>query len=82
MPQDDTPQKPPLGRLGWAAIIALGAMLGGIAWFVAYGWSLFPGTEIGTHGVIAMVLGIVLSTALGVGLMALLFWSNRKGYDR
>ena len=30
---------------------------------------------------IALVLGIVFSMALGAGL-ALLFWSNRKGYDR
>ena len=82
MPQDEPPQKAPLGALGWLTIVALGALLGGIGWFVAYGWSLFPGTEIGTHGTIAMVLGIVFSTALGVGLMALLFWSNRKGYDR
>ena len=83
MSQDQPPtNSTPLGRLGWATIIMLGALLGGIIGFIAYGWSLFPGTDIGTHGTIAMVLGIVFATALGIGLMALLFWSNRKGYDR
>jgi hypothetical protein len=29
-----------------------------------------------------MLLGIVVTALLGAGLMALVFWSNRKGYDR
>jgi hypothetical protein len=32
-------------------------------------------------GVIALVLGIAFNMTLGVGPMALLFWSDRKGYD-
>jgi hypothetical protein len=28
-----------------------------------------------------MALGVVLSLALGIGLMALVFYSNRHGYD-
>ena len=31
---------------------------------------------------IALILGVVFSMLLGGGLMALVFWSNRKGYDR
>jgi len=34
------------------------------------------------HGYIALGLGVVFSMALGGGLMALVFYSNRKGYDR
>ena len=33
------------------------------------------------HGWIAMILGIVLTLALGGGLMALSFYSARHGYD-
>jgi hypothetical protein len=29
----------------------------------------------------ALILGSVLSLGVGVGLMALLFYSHRKGYD-
>ena len=34
-----------------------------------------------THGWIAMALGIVFTSALGVGLMALVFHSAREDYD-
>jgi hypothetical protein len=34
-----------------------------------------------THGWIALILGTLLSLALGGGLMALVFHSARKGYD-
>jgi hypothetical protein len=33
------------------------------------------------HGYIAMILGIVFSLVLGCGLMALMFYSSRHGYD-
>ena len=33
------------------------------------------------HGYIAMVLGIVGSLIVGCGLMGLLFYSSRRGYD-
>ena len=76
------PRPARLGPLGWLVIAALIVFLIGAVWFAVYAWSLFPGTDIGTHGTIAMVLGIVISTLVGAGLMGLLFWSSRKGYDR
>ena len=33
------------------------------------------------HGETALVLGVTFSIILGVGLMALVFLSNRWGYD-
>jgi hypothetical protein len=33
------------------------------------------------HGWIALTLGTLLSLAVGGGLMALVFYSARKGYD-
>ena len=35
-----------------------------------------------TAGYIAMALGILVTLGLGVGLMALVFYSNREGHDR
>ena len=81
MPEQE-PHRTKLGILGWVVIVALVIFLIGAIWFAVYAWSMFPGTDIGTDGTIAMVLGIVVSTLVGAGLMGLLFWSSRKGYDR
>ena len=35
----------------------------------------------GAHGYAAMILGIVFSLLVGCGLMGLLFYSSRHGYD-
>jgi hypothetical protein len=44
-----------------------------------------PGTvsnvQMSVHGYIAMILGIVFSLVIGCGLMALMFYSSRHGYD-
>ena len=56
-------------------------MLGG-AFYVAYSGSTVHGdVEMSPHGYIAMWLGIVFSMIVGVGLMALVFISSRRGYD-
>lgn len=39
------------------------------------------GVEMSLHGHIAMALGIFFTYAVGAGLMALLFFSNRNGHD-
>jgi hypothetical protein len=39
------------------------------------------GMDMPAHGWIALGLGVVFSLAVGVGLMALVFFSNRRGYD-
>ena len=77
----DEQKKTGLGVAGWLAIAAMGIFLGAAVWFLFYGWNL-TNAQMSTNGVIALVLGIVFSMALGGGLMTLLFWSNRKGYDR
>lgn len=59
----------------------LGCILGASIWFAVYGWNLTDG-QVSTNGMIALILGVVFSMLLGGGLMALVFWSNRKGYDR
>jgi hypothetical protein len=50
--------------------------------FMAIGWDAPKGgTPMSTTGWIAMILGIVATLALGAGLMALMFYSNRRGRD-
>jgi len=70
-----------LGVAGWLAIAAMGVALGLAIWFAFWGWNLTDAT-LDANGRIALVLGAVFSMLVGGGLMALLFWSNRKGYDR
>ena len=71
----------PLGPAGWVAIAAMGVLLGLAIWFAFWGWNLTDAV-LDTNGRIALVLGAVFSMIVGGGLMALLFWSNRKGFDR
>ncbi len=60
--------------------IAAAAVLIALA-FGIYGWRAAAGAEIGMHGWIALVLGSALTIGVGGGLMALVFYSSRHGYD-
>jgi hypothetical protein len=59
-------------------LLALLALAGYVGWSL---WQSLAGTTISNHGLIALALGAVLSLALGGGLMALVFFSSRRGYD-
>lgn len=59
-----------------AALLAIAAM--GVAW---QAWTAMAGVQIGTAGTIAMVLGALGAIGLGTALVALLFISNRRGFD-
>jgi len=78
----DTKQKPRWGS--WIVLAILVSLLG-LAIVVLYvGWGSVEG-EVGTAmtgaGYASMAFGIVATLALGVGLMALVFYSNRSGRD-
>jgi hypothetical protein len=60
---------------------ALLALLAGAVWFAATGWMSLSDTPMPASGYIAMTLGIVFSLVVCVGLMALVFFSSRRGYD-
>ena len=65
----------------YALIAVLFAMLAAALWAGYSMWTMMPGVEMSGHGTLAMVLGIVMSLLVGGGLMALLFYSSRHGYD-
>jgi len=65
----------------WIIIGFLLALLAVAGWGSYQGWMLHSDTPMPASGYIAMTLGIVLSVVVGCGLMALLFYSSRKGYD-
>jgi hypothetical protein len=71
-----------LNRLGQIALIlALVAILAAAGWYAAAAWVSVSGPPMPASGYIAMVLGAVFSLVVGCGLMALLFYSSRHGYD-
>jgi len=61
-------------------LVVLIAVLGAAVWVAVQAWTVVE-TEIGWHGWIALSLGSVLSLAVGGGLMALVFYSSRRGFD-
>jgi hypothetical protein len=67
-------------RSSLTILISLGllALTGGVA---LYAWREIGEVEISGHGLAAIALGAVVSFALGAGLMALMFFSSRRGYD-
>jgi hypothetical protein len=46
-----------------------------------WAWREIGSVEIGMHGWIALGLGAGLTFLVGAGLMALMFFSARRGYD-
>lgn len=62
-------------------LIPLVALLTASVWFAIYSWSAIEGPPLPPEGRVAMGLGIVFSLIVGCGLMALVFYSNRHGYD-
>jgi hypothetical protein len=70
-------------RIGIGTWIVVAVLLGLLvaSGVVAYlGWTL-EDADVPASGYIAMAFGVVFSLAVGIGLMALVFYSSRKGYD-
>jgi hypothetical protein len=61
-------------------IVALAAILVLAILWAIYAWNSVE-VEMSVHGYVAMILGIIFSLVVGCGLMALVFYSNRRGYD-
>jgi hypothetical protein len=73
-------QRPP-----WVTIALVGiplfAILAAAGWYAARAWVAVSGPPMPATGYIAMTLGVIFSVVVGCSLMALLFYSNRHGYD-
>ena len=67
-----------MGKL--IVVVPLLALLVLSLWFAASAW-LHLGGDIPLYGYLAIAGGVLFSLAIGGGLMALVFYSNRHGYD-
>ena len=71
----------PRRYLGTACVlVGLLGLLAWAIWTMVQMWTSVEGT-MGTHEWIAMILGIFFSCLVGFGLMGLMFFSSREGYD-
>jgi hypothetical protein len=62
-------------------VLGLFGILALAIWFAGSAWNHFGGEEIPLYGYVAIAGGVILSLLVGGGLMALVFYSNRAGYD-
>jgi hypothetical protein len=69
-----------LGR-SWVAVAIATAVLLAVVAAIAGLWADIGESEISLAGWVAMGFGVTVTLALGIGLMALVFISSRRGYD-
>lgn len=65
----------------WAAAAAAAAAVVAVAAVVVILWNQLGASQISTAGWLAMIFGVIATLALGIGLMTLVYVSNRRGYD-
>jgi len=70
-----------MGVGSWIILIVLLSLLVATGVVIYLGWTLANGTDVPPSGYAAMVFGVIISLGVGFGLMALIFYSSRKGYD-
>lgn len=70
-----------MGIGSWTLLVVLLLLLAFTLVIVYLGWKLGSGADVPASGYVAMVFGVLVSLAVGFGLMAMIFYSSRKGYD-
>ncbi len=65
--------------VAWFSAGCVGMVLGVL--FLVWALNGFSDLGVSGHGLVAMILGVVITTGVGVGLMALIFHSNRSHQD-
>jgi hypothetical protein len=65
----------------WAAVAIAVAAVVSVAVVIVLFWNQLGASQISTVGWLALGFGVLATLALGIGLMALMFISNRRGFD-
>ena len=71
----------PIARSTWVAVAVAAAAVIAVVAVVTGLWGDIGDGGMSAGGWIAMLLGVLATLGLGIGLMALVFISNRRGYD-
>jgi hypothetical protein len=81
--EQQTPQtSSPLGAAGWIALVVLTGFLLVAVVFAIRAWGEMAGVGISTAGWVFLTMGVVVTIAVGAGLMGLVFYSSRKNFDQ
>jgi hypothetical protein len=75
-------RKSPLSPAGWFALLVLLGFLLVSLWYAVKVWTAMAGVHMSGFGWFFLVMGVVVTIALGAGLMALVFYSSRHDMDR
>ena len=78
----DNSGKAELSAAGWLALVILLGLLGVSLWYAVKVWNAMSGVHMSGWGWLFLVLGVVVTIALGAGLMGLVFYSSRHDMDR
>jgi membrane protein YdbS with pleckstrin-like domain len=65
----------------WAVAAAAVTAVLAVAAVVVIFWNRLGPSEISVAGWLAMIFGVIITLAIGIGLMTLMYISNRRGYD-
>ncbi len=75
---------PKTARIGPSIVLVILVFLVLAIVFAVVGWGsadVATDQSMSTTGYVAMTLGVIATLALGIGLMSLVLYSNRKGHD-
>jgi hypothetical protein len=67
--------------ISWAGAAVAGVLSLSMAAVAVYLWLSLGDVTMSGGGYMAMIFGGLATLGLGVGLMSLVFYSNRKGFD-
>jgi hypothetical protein len=69
-------------NMKWILVFST-ACAAGVGGVILLFWATvgFGSMQLSGHGVVALTLGVLITTALAVALMALVFWSHRSERD-
>jgi hypothetical protein len=68
-------------KSSWIAVAFAILVIAVLAALMGTVWTSVGDASISAAGWFALVLGVLATMALGIGLMALVFISSRRGYD-
>jgi hypothetical protein len=71
----------PNRKSSWIAAVVAAIVVGALLSVIAILWTSIGDSEISAAGWAALVVGVLVALAVGIGLMALIFISSRGGYD-
>lgn len=79
-PENRRPRRFSLGKVvALAAVAALSTV--SIIYFLQQAADITGPVQMTIHGWIALAIGVIFSLIVGIGLMLLVFFSSRHGYD-